>query len=87
MIHQNRVEDYGNGPHAYQSGATFNGNTVTGTGWNGAVQDIGQPGYFTGKVSYTDNDYIGATVWVFGGGNLTWVQWQQLGHDSTGSST
>lgn len=61
-------------------------NDVTGPGWSGAVQDIGQTSYFAGKATFEDNDYTLST-WVFGGGNLDWTQWQAFGHDDTGSAS
>lgn len=59
-------------------------NQVTGPGWSGAVQDIGEPGYFQGRLQFEGNVYTNSTF-VFGESTLTWQQWQALGHDLNGS--
>lgn len=71
IIQQNR----GN----YQAvGISVTNNSVTGPGWTGAVQDIGNPSFFIGKVTFSGNTYSN-TTFVFGGSTITWDQWLGLG--------
>lgn len=78
IIHQNR------GSYRAEN-ITVRNNDVSGSGMSGAGQDIGQAGFFAGRVSFDGNRYTNSS-WIFGGGTLTWDQWRQAGQDASGSA-
>jgi hypothetical protein len=77
VIHQDRG-------HYATANINLIDNQVVGTGWSGAVQDVGQSDLFFGLVRFEGNYYLNASKWIFGDEALSWKRWQGLDQDLAG---
>ncbi len=60
-------------------------NTLINTGITGAVTDTDSDAIFSANNRFEGNDYVGDVSWAWNEGSRSWAQWQEFGHDLTGS--